>query len=85
VGKDAQDVVTTLRENHHIRIAGGQEPMKGKLFRLGHMGFYDDDDIRRLVRALGETLAELDWIDPDARVAGNAAAEAVFSGEGATS
>jgi aspartate aminotransferase-like enzyme len=39
-GREGQDVVTALREKHGMRIAGGQEPMKGKLFRLGHMGHY---------------------------------------------
>lgn len=78
-GKDGQDVVSVLREQHGIRIAGGQEPMKGKLFRLGHMGYHHDDDILELISALESTLNELGWIEiSGARgVAENVFAEAV--------
>jgi aspartate aminotransferase-like enzyme len=61
--RDGQDVVTRLRETHGLRIAGGQEPMKGKLFRLGHMGHYADNDIRDLITALEATLNDLGWCD----------------------
>ncbi len=61
-GRDGQEFVTHLRENHAVRIAGGQEPMKGKLFRLGHMGYYDDAAIRLLLEAVETTLVELGWI-----------------------
>ena len=37
--------------------------MKGKLFRLGHMGHYTDDDIRDLIAALERTLGDLGWTD----------------------
>ena len=70
-GKDGQEVVTTLREKHGFRIAGGQAPMKGKLFRLGHMGHYADQDILDLIAAADETLQELGWTDSG----GSAAAE----------
>jgi len=72
-GKDGQEVVTTLREAHGFRIAGGQEPMKGKLFRLGHMGYYSDGDIMDLISALETTLADLGWTESgDATVAATA-------------
>ncbi len=61
--RDSQEVVKLLREKHGIRIAGGQEPMKGKLFRLGHMGHYADGDIRGLVAALTGVLLELGWAE----------------------
>jgi aspartate aminotransferase-like enzyme len=60
-GKDGQEVVRVLRETHGMRIAGGQEPMKGRLFRLGHMGHYQDDDIRDLLVALEAAVRELGW------------------------
>ena len=52
-----------LVKKHGMRIAGGQEPMKGKLFRLGHMGHYTDDDISDLVSALLAVLVELGWTE----------------------
>jgi len=74
-GKDGEDVVRTLREQAGMRIAGGQEPMKGKLFRLGHMGYYTDRDILDLTAALETALLELGWIDGkrDARNAAKSA------------
>ena len=59
--RDGQEIVRVLRENHGVRIAGGQAPMKGKLFRLGHMGHYTDDDIRHLIARLETALEELGW------------------------
>ena len=79
-GKDTQEVVTALREKKGMRIAGGQEPMKGKLFRLGHMGHYRDDDIRDLVGALEEILRELGWVGANDAVA---RADAVLASTGA--
>ncbi len=60
-GRDSQDVVRCLLEDHGMRIAGGQEPMKGRLFRLGHMGWYADEDIRDLIAALESVLVGLGW------------------------
>jgi aspartate aminotransferase-like enzyme len=74
--RDGQDVVKVLRESHGIRIAGGQAPMKGKLFRLGHMGHYTDDAIRLLIGKLEESVVELGWCEP---VGALEAAEAVLS------
>jgi len=74
--RDGQDVVKGLRESHGIRIAGGQAPMKGKLFRLGHMGHYTDDDIRLLIEKLEDTLVELGWCEPSGALE---AAEAALS------
>jgi aspartate aminotransferase-like enzyme len=59
--KDAEEVVRHLREEHRMRIAGGQEPMKGRLFRLGHMGWQRDEDILDLLAATEATLHHLKW------------------------
>ena len=74
-GKDGGELVKLLREKHGMRIAGGQEPMKGKLFRLGHMGCYRDEDIRDLVAALADAIGELGWSEDSGAVE---AAEAVL-------
>ncbi len=80
-GRDGQEIVAALRERHGMRIAGGQEPMKGKLFRLGHMGHYGDADILDLVAALEETAHELGWTQAGGAVA---AAEAALAPAGAS-
>jgi len=42
---NGQDVVRIARKKYGITIAGGQEHLKGKIFRLSHMGYVDIFDI----------------------------------------
>lgn len=53
-GVDASTVVKRLREVHGITVAGGQDHMKGKMIRVGHMGSYDLSDIYVVLGALEE-------------------------------
>ena len=55
---DASAVVKRLRDTHGITVAGGQDHMKGKMLRIGHMGAYDLADVYVVLGALEEcTLA----------------------------
>ena len=58
-GVDAGAVVKRLRETHGITIAGGQDHMKGKMIRIGHMGAYDLSDIYVVLGALEECTQSL--------------------------
>src|SRR5690348_6104468 len=58
-GIGAGDVVKGLRDRFGMTIAGGQGDLKGKLFRLGHIGFFDVFDITTALAAVELTLAEL--------------------------
>lgn len=58
-GLDASSIVKRLREVHGIYVAGGQDHLKGKIFRVGHMGQYDLGDVHLLLGALEECLAAL--------------------------
>lgn len=53
-GVDASAVVKRLREGHGITVAGGQDHMKGKMIRVGHMGAYDLSDAYVVLAALEE-------------------------------
>lgn len=55
-GVDAAKVVAALRELHGVVLAGGQEKLKGKIFRIGHMGRVSPDEIRQTLTALAATL-----------------------------
>ncbi len=44
-GIDGQEIVRVAREEFGITIAGGQEHLKGKIFRLSHMGYVDMFDV----------------------------------------
>jgi aspartate aminotransferase-like enzyme len=55
----ASDVVAKLRDRFGMTIAGGQGPLKGKIFRLGHIGFFDVFDITTQLAAVELVLTEL--------------------------
>ena len=58
-GIEASAIVKTLRTEHGITIAGGQDRLKGKIFRIAHMGYVDGTDIIAVLGALERTLAHL--------------------------
>lgn len=60
-GIDGEKVVATYSKAHNITIAGGQGGMKGKVFRLGHMGYVGDFDVLVALGALEQVLAELGY------------------------
>jgi aspartate aminotransferase-like enzyme len=72
--------VGRIRREHRIILAPGQGPLKGKVFRIGHLGHFDRFDIIRCLAALELTLAEMGY--PVKRGAGVAAAEQVFAEAG---
>jgi aspartate aminotransferase-like enzyme len=58
-GVDASAVVKRLRDVHGMVVAGGQDHLKGKIFRIGHMGQYDLSDIYAILAALEECSSTL--------------------------
>jgi aspartate aminotransferase-like enzyme len=78
-GVDATDVVKLLRDRFGITIANGQGELKGKIFRLGHIGWFDVFDITTQIAAVELVLAEL-GVDVERGVAVTAAVDA-FSAE----
>ena len=57
-GVDATRVVADLRERFGITIANGQGEFKGKIVRIGHIGWFDVFDITTALAAVELTLAE---------------------------
>lgn len=49
----------TLKERYNIRIADGQDALKSKIFRIGHMGYVFERDILMTLAALEASLTEL--------------------------
>jgi aspartate aminotransferase-like enzyme len=74
-GVDAGDVVTALRDRFGMTIAGGQGELKGAIFRLGHIGWFDVFDIATMLAAVELALADL-GADVERGVAVTAALEA---------
>ena len=76
-GIDGNALVAKVRADHGIILAPGQGPLKGKVFRIGHLGYYDRFDIVRCLAALELTLEEMGY--PVKRGSAVAAAEGVFA------
>ncbi len=73
---DADRICDTIRADHGCVLAPGQGPLKGKVFRFGHFGYFSELDILRGLAALEMTLDSLGH--PVKLGAGVAAAEQVF-------
>ena len=58
-GIDSSDVVSGVRKHFGMTIANGQGELKGKIFRLGHIGWFDIFDITTALSAVELVLAEL--------------------------
>jgi aspartate aminotransferase-like enzyme len=58
-GIDSEKIVAAFAETHDVTIAGGQGEMKGKVFRLGHMGYAVDIDVVVAISVLEQVLADL--------------------------
>ncbi len=68
-GIEAPAVVKRLRDTHAMVVAGGQDRLKGRILRIGHMGAYTLADMVAVVEALEECVNAL-----GAPAAGGAAA-----------
>jgi len=75
---DGQEVYTLLRDRHGVVLAGGQGPLKGRIIRIGHMGYMDRFDILTALAALELALAEFGY-RPETPGAGVARATEVFA------
>ena len=56
---DAEEFRKTIKNNFDILLAGGQDHLKGKIFRVGHLGYVNDRDIITVISAIGNTLLNL--------------------------
>jgi aspartate aminotransferase-like enzyme len=58
-GIDGNELVLGLRDRFGITVAPGQGHLKGKIFRIGHIGFFDVFDITTALAAVELALSEL--------------------------
>jgi aspartate aminotransferase-like enzyme len=75
-GIDGVKLVKTMQGKYMAYIAGGQEPYKGKIFRIAHLGYMGGFDIITALTALEMTLTDLGF--DFKRGSAIAAAEAVL-------
>jgi len=51
-GLDVKRLLGILREEHDVVLAGGQQRLEGKIFRIGHLGYVSEEDMEAVGQAL---------------------------------
>jgi aspartate aminotransferase-like enzyme len=71
VSVESEQIRSVMKKRFDIVLAGGQDDFKGKIFRIGHLGFVSDRDILAAIAAIEATLRELGYesMTPGAGVA----------------
>ena len=60
-GIEGGKIVKTMQSKYMAYIAGAQDPMKGKFFRIAHLGYMGGFDVITALTALEMTLADLGY------------------------
>jgi serine---pyruvate transaminase len=60
-GIDGSKLVRYMRDELGVSVQGGQDQMKGKLVRIGHMGYLTPFDMLVAIDALERALAHAGW------------------------
>lgn len=58
-GIDGNELVRITREHYGVRVSGGQEPYKGKIVRIAHMGYCTGQDLIQAFAAVEMALTEM--------------------------
>ncbi|MDI6632296.1 MAG: alanine--glyoxylate aminotransferase family protein [Bacillota bacterium] len=77
-GLDADDLRRRILREYGVLLAGGQAQLKGRIFRIAHMGYVDAVDVLGAIAALEMGLYQTGF--PVTFGAGVAAAQAVLAG-----
>ncbi|MFP4133921.1 MAG: pyridoxal-phosphate-dependent aminotransferase family protein [Halothece sp.] len=75
---ESEKVRSVMKKQFDISLAGGQNELKGKIFRIGHLGFVGERDVLTVIGSLEAVLRELGYESMTAG-AGVAAATRVFA------
>jgi len=60
-GIDKKEFQKVLKYKYGITVAGGQEHLKDKIFRISHLGYYDELDIVGVISALEMALKDVGY------------------------
>jgi len=58
-GFDIKKLRQIIQAEHEIVLAGGQQRMDGKIFRIGHLGWVTENEIKEVISALKATLSKV--------------------------
>jgi len=54
--ENSAEIIKKMLGKHNIRIAGGQAHLKGKIFRIGHMGAITKEHVEKTLKALEDVI-----------------------------
>ena len=57
-GLDIKKMRKIMSEEHQVVLSGGQQSLDGKIFRIGHLGWVTEDDVRAVISALKVVLPQ---------------------------
>ena len=57
-GLDVKKMNKIMREEHQIVLSGGQQKLDGKIFRIGHLGWVTESDIKQVISTLKAVLPQ---------------------------
>lgn len=60
-GVDAGKMLTLLQDDYGVVMAGGQAELKGKIFRIAHMGYISEDDLAYGFECLERVLEKMGY------------------------
>lgn len=55
-GLDGKKLRQVLREEYKVVLAGGQQTLDGKIFRIGHLGMVNEKDVKEILSAIEKVL-----------------------------
>ena len=55
---DSKGLLKKIRETDGVVFAGGQEHLEGKIFRVGHLGFFTENDLKEAMDVMERRLPE---------------------------
>ena len=58
-GVDSEKLCKHLFNQYGIKLVGGQDAVKGKIFRIAHLGYFDDFDMLIVIGAIERGLKDL--------------------------
>ncbi|MBS3761814.1 MAG: alanine--glyoxylate aminotransferase family protein [Planctomycetes bacterium] len=58
---DTGEMTKLMRDQYGVTIAGGQAELKGRIFRIGHMGYVSEDDLLICISAVERALRDLGY------------------------
>jgi len=63
IDESAEDIRKLLKTKYGVNVAGGQDHLKGKIFRINNMGLIETSDMAWVVNAVECALADLNRVE----------------------